>query len=150
LLKEIVVEHSRIIFNGDGYSEKWHREAEFERGLPNLRTTADALPVLTSPEVVELFGKYHILNKRELKSRLDVKLEQYVMAVQVEARLMVRMGRTTILPAAGRTLTELSAMGINLQAAGISYDSATLKMIADCTQALDDSLVTLDAAMTHK
>jgi len=150
LLKEIVLEHGRIIFNGDGYSEKWHKEAEFERGLPNLRTTADALPVLTSPEVVELFGKYQILNKRELESRLDVKLEQYVMAVQVEARLMVRMGRTTILPAAGRTLTELSAMDINLKAAGISYDSATLKKVADCSQALEDSLVTLDVALNHE
>jgi glutamine synthetase len=149
LLKEIVVEHSRIIFNGDGYSEKWHKEAEFERGLPNLRTTADALPVLTSPEVVELFGKYKVLNERELHGRLEVKLEQYVKAIRVEARLMGRMGRTMILPAAGRTLTELATMSNALKEAGISYDSTSLKKVADCAQALEDSLVTLDSSLAH-
>ncbi|MGD8807703.1 MAG: glutamine synthetase III [Chloroflexota bacterium] len=147
LLKEIVLEHGRIIFNGDGYSEAWHKEAEFERGLPNLRTTADALPALISPEAVELFGKYHVLTRRELEGRLDVKLEQYIMAIRVEARLMLRIGRTMILPAAGRYLTELAAMTSGLMAAGITYDSRILKQASDCTRALEDDLAALEKAL---
>ena len=147
LLKDIIVEHDRIIFNGDGYSAAWHKEAEFERGLPNLRTTADALPALTSPEAIDLFGKYAVLTERELEGRLDVKLEQYVMAVRVEARLMLRIGRTMILPAASRYLTELAAMSSNLAAAGITYDSKILKQVTGCTKALEDSLADLDATL---
>ncbi len=147
LLKEIILEHGRIIFNGDGYSEAWHKEAEFERGLPNLRTAADALPVLTSPESIELFGKYGVLTERELHSRLDVKLEQYVMAIKVEGRLMKRMGKTMILPAASRYLSELSGMEANMKAAGVPYDSQTLKDALSCTQALEDSLVSLQTAL---
>jgi len=68
LIQKIMVEHDAIVFNGNGYADEWHAEAE-TRGLPNLRTTPDALPVLTTPEVVELFGKYNILSKAELASR---------------------------------------------------------------------------------
>ena len=150
LLREIVLEHGRIIFNGDGYSEAWHKEAEFERGLPNLRTTADALPALTSQEAIDLFGKYNVLTERELESRLDVKLEQYVMAVRVEARLMLRIGRTMILPAASRYLTELAAMSSNLAAAGVAYDSGILQGVINCTKALEDGLADLDAALLYE
>jgi glutamine synthetase len=147
LLKEIVLEHERIIFNGDGYSEAWHKEAEFERGLPNLRTTADALPELVSSEAVELFGKYGVLTERELEGRLEVKLEQYVMAVQVEARLMLRIGRTMILPAASRYLTELATMTSGLMAAGVTYDSKILEQVTACTKALEDDLAKLEKAL---
>jgi glutamine synthetase len=147
LLRDIVVEHDRIIFNGDGYSEAWHKEAEFERGLPNLRTTADALPALTSPEAIELFGKYSVLSERELHGRQDVKLEQYITAIRVEARLMLRIGRTMILPAAGRYLTELAAMTSSLMAAGVTYDSKILKKVTDCTKALEDDLAKLEQAL---
>jgi glutamine synthetase len=149
LLKEIIVEHGRIIFNGDGYSEAWHKEAEFERGLPNLRTTADALPALISSEAIELFGKYGVLTERELESRLDVKLEQYIMAIGVEARLMLRIGRTMILPAASRYLTELAAMTSGLMAAGVTYDSQILERVTECTKALEDDLAKLDNALQY-
>ena len=75
LLVEIINEHGAILFDGDGYSDAWHQEAE-ERGLPNLRTTADALPSFTSDEAVALFGKYDVLNKSELESMYEVALEQ--------------------------------------------------------------------------
>jgi glutamine synthetase len=147
LLKEIIVEHGRVIFNGDGYSEAWHKEAEFERGLPNLRTTVDALPALISPESIELFGKYGVLSERELESRLDVKLEQYIMAIRVEARLMSRIGRTMIMPAASRYLTELAAMTSGLMAAGVTYDSKTLEKVTSCTKALEEDLTRLETAL---
>ena len=96
LLTEIMNEHGAIIFNGDGYSDEWHAEAE-KRGLLNLKTTADALPQLETPEVKALFSKYEVLSERELDSRLEIYLEQYVMSVTVEANLTIEMARTMIL-----------------------------------------------------
>ncbi len=150
MLKEIIEEHGRIIFNGDGYSEKWHKEAEFERGLPNLRTAPDALPVLASPEIVDLFAKYNVLTKRELDSRLEVKLEQYVMAVQVEASLTLKMGKTMIYPAAIRYQSELAANCANLKTAGYECDSATLDEVSACVSALRSSLGKLENLLAHE
>ncbi len=149
VLQEILLEHGRIIFNGDGYSEAWHKEAEFERGLPNLRTTADALPALRSPEVIELFEKYSVLSQRELASRLKVKLEHYSLAIQVEARLMVRMGKTLILPAAIRYLKELASTTTQLNALGIEFDVVTLRKVAGCAKELEDSLIALESELSH-
>jgi glutamine synthetase len=150
LLKEIVVEHGRIIFNGDGYSEAWHKEAEFERGLPNLRTAADALPMLGSSEAVELFSKYNVLSEREVKSRMEVKLEQYVMAVQVEANLTLKMGKTMIYPAAIRYQSELATNCANLIAAGYDCDSATLDKVSSCVNELRKGLEALEDLMAHE
>ena len=63
MLTEIINEHGAVVFNGDGYSEEWHAEAE-KRGLPNLKTTIDALPVLQQPDVIELFDKYKRAHRR--------------------------------------------------------------------------------------
>ncbi|MFQ5436192.1 MAG: glutamine synthetase III, partial [Anaerolineae bacterium] len=150
VLKEIIAEHGRIIFNGDGYSGAWHKEAEFERGLPNLRTSADALSALASEEAKALFSKYHVLSPREVGSRLEVKLEQYVMAVQVEARLTLRMGRTMIYPAAVRYQTELATAAASLQQAGVEADTAVLNKITTCIEEMNDSLNSLESLLTHE
>ncbi|RMG89567.1 MAG: glutamine synthetase type III [Chloroflexi bacterium] len=150
VLKEIMEEHGRIIFNGDGYSEEWHREAEFERGLPNLRTAADALPVLGSEEVISLFEKYKVLSRREVLSRRDVKLEQYVMAIRVEARLMVRMGRTMIVPAAVRYLRELGETAVHLKSLNVPFDTTTASRVSECIKALQDCLDDMEKALGHE
>ncbi len=150
LLREIVTEHGRIIFNGDGYSEAWHKEAEFERGLPNLRTSAQALPVLNSPDSIALFGKYNVLSAREAASRAEVKLEQYVMAIQVEARLTLKMGRTMIYPAALRYQSELAGAAAHLKTAGIEPDTTALDKVTASANALQESLDRLDALLTHE
>src|SRR5690606_19458082 len=93
LLTDIINEHGAIIFNGDGYSEAWHQEAE-RRGLLNLKTTPEALPELLKPEVEELFEKYGVLSKRELHSRFDIYIEQYCKTLAVEATLTLKMART--------------------------------------------------------
>ncbi|MCO5199902.1 MAG: glutamine synthetase III [Anaerolineae bacterium] len=149
LLREIINEHDRIIFNGDGYSEAWHREAEFERGLPNLRTAADALPVFGTPEVIDLFSKYGVLSERETLSRRDVKLEQYVMAIDVEARLMVKIGRTMIYPTAMRYVTELANAVAAVKAAGMDGDSAELEMVLGLATDLRAAIEALSAALEH-
>jgi glutamine synthetase len=148
LLKEIITEHDRIIFNGDGYSEAWHKEAE-SRGLPNLRTTYDALPASASLEAVALFGKYGVMSEREVKSRLDVYLEQYVNAVTVEAKLTIEMARTMIYPAAIRYQGELASSAASLKAVGIQPDVEVLDRVAACANALKNSVNALQATMVH-
>ena len=128
LLKEIVTKHGRIIFNGDNYTDDWHAEAAV-RGLPNLKTSVEALPVLTSKEVVSLFGQYKVLSRRELASRLEVYLEQYCMTVSAEAKTVVEMASTVIYPAAMRYQGELAATSANLKAAGLKPDNSTLNKV---------------------
>ncbi len=144
LLTELSNEHAAIIFNGNGYSEEWHREAE-KRGLPNLRTTVDALPVLNSAEVIKLFDKYGVLTPRELKSRYEIYLEQYVKTVLVEARLVVKLGKTVILPAAIRYQAELAS------ASAVSGPAKKLLAeVSGLADKLDSSLAALEKSLTHQ
>lgn len=149
LLKEILDEHSAVLFDGDGYSEDWHREAA-ARGLPNLRTTVDALPAFGSPEAVALFEKYNVLSHREVESRLDVKLEQYVKAVNLEAKLTLEMGRTMIWPAAIRHQSQLAVTCANLKAVGYEFDTNTLDKVTELVKLLQDSLTDLKTLMEHE
>jgi len=129
LLTEIITNHGAVVFNGDGYSENWQIEAA-ERGLPNLRTTLDALPELVSDEAMELFEHYNVFNHREMHSRYDIGLEQYALTIGVEARLMLEIGRTTVLPAAVRYQTELALNLGALKAAGVEPDTASLDEVS--------------------
>jgi glutamine synthetase len=110
-VKDSYKAHSRIVFNGDNYSEAWHKEAE-ERGLANLRSTADALPWLVDKTTVDLFKKHKVLTKRELESRYDVFTEQYSTKVNIEAETAASIARTMLLPAALRHLAELREAGV--------------------------------------
>jgi glutamine synthetase len=103
--------HSRIVFNGDGYSEVWHAEAE-KRGLANLRSTVDALPWLVEGSTVELFKKHKVLSKRELEARYEVCTEQYTTKVNIEAETAASIARTLVLPAALRHLALLKEAGV--------------------------------------
>ena len=149
LLKEIMEEHSAIIFDGDGYSDAWHEEAE-RRGLPNLSNTAEALPAFSSPEAVALFEKYNVLSELEVESRLDVKMEQYAMAINVEANLTLEIGRTMIWPAAVRYQSELATTCANLKAVGYEFDTHTLDTVTELVKLLQDGLTHLEGLMRHK
>jgi glutamine synthetase len=99
LLKKTVKQHKRIIFNGNGYSDEWQREAG-KRGLLNLKNTVDALPEIVKPEVVRAFERFKVLNERELHARYEINLENYNKTINVEAQLMVLMANRYVLPAA--------------------------------------------------
>jgi len=99
-----------IVFGGDNYAEEWHAEAE-RRGLLNLRATPDALPYLISDQTEEVFSNYGVLSRRELESRYEVFLEQYVTKLNIEAEVAASIARTMLLPAAARHL----AMMLNAQ-----------------------------------
>ncbi len=148
LLTEIIKECEPIIFNGDGYSEAWHQEAA-KRGLLNLKTAADALPMLSAPEVRALFTKYSVLSERELESRLDIYLEQYCKTIRTEALQTVEMARTLIFPAAVRYQSELATACVNLKSLGYEFDTDTLDKITELVKGLQDSTNVLEKAIDH-
>ncbi len=106
ILQKSYSANKQIIFGGDNYSEEWHAEAE-RRGLLNLRATPDALPYLVDDETVGLFSSYGVLSKRELESRYEVFLEQYVTKLNIEAETAASLARTSLLPAAAGHLALL-------------------------------------------
>ncbi|HEV7937267.1 MAG TPA: glutamine synthetase III [Solirubrobacteraceae bacterium] len=112
VVKDAWTENKQVVFDGDGYSEEWHKEAE-KRGLANLRTTPDALPWLVDKQTVAAFKKYKVLSKRELESRLEVFTEQYAVKLNIESETAAQIARTMLLPAAVRHLNELKATGLD-------------------------------------
>jgi glutamine synthetase len=111
VVKDAWAANKQIVFDGDGYSEAWHKEAE-KRGLANLRTTPDALPWLIDKQTVALFKKYKVLSKRELESRYEVFTEQYATNINIESETAYAIARTMLLPAAVRYLNELQVVAL--------------------------------------
>ncbi|MDT7659102.1 MAG: glutamine synthetase [Pseudonocardiales bacterium] len=146
LLTEIITTHGAVVFNGDGYSEKWQLEAA-ERGLPNLRTTLDALPELITESAMELFEKYKVFNHREMHSRFEIGVEQYALTVGVEARLTLEIGSTLILPAAVRYQTEVAGNVGALKAVGVEADTTTLAEVTAPLTDLRAALADLKSAL---
>jgi glutamine synthetase len=99
VVKDVWSDHKRIVFDGDGYSEDWHAEAE-RRGLANLRQTPDALPWLIEPATVSVFEHYDVLSERELHARFEVFVEQYTTTINIEGETAASIARTMLLPAA--------------------------------------------------
>ncbi len=109
----------------------------------------EALPVIGSKEVVALMEKYKVLSKRETHSRMDIYVEQYCKAVNVEANLTIEMAKTKIYPAAMRYQGELAATAASLKAAGYPADSSTLNQIISLTRGLQESIGSLESALNH-
>ena len=110
VLKEIIKTHKRVIFNGDGYTEEWKKEAA-RRGLPNAATTMDALRSLVNDKNINLFSKYGVYSKKELESRFEVFLEEYHRKIRIEGEIALNIVRNNILPAVIEEFkTELSAV----------------------------------------
>jgi glutamine synthetase len=149
VLKEVMEHHSNVVFGGNGYSEAWHKMAVEERGLLNLPTTADALPVLKEKYIEELFEKTGVLTAAELESRFEVYAEQYVQVIEMEAKLVVTMAKTTIYPVAARYLAELAGTIANLKAIGIPFETEIIGQIAATTNLMMDSVSKLSDAMSQ-
>ncbi|CCH87350.1 Glutamine synthetase [Modestobacter italicus] len=144
LLEEIITDHGAVVFNGDGYSEDWQVEAA-ARGLPDLRTTLDALPELISESAMELFSTYEVFSHREMHSRYEIGLEHYALSVGVEARLTLEIGTTSVLPAAVRHQTEVAQNLAALKAAGVDPD---LSVLAEVSVPLAELRTALSALRT--
>ena len=115
LVKRTIIAHKRIIFNGNGYTDEWVKEAE-RRGLPNMKATPDALPCFIAPKNVALFTKHHIFTETEIHSRYEILLENYCKTLHIEAKTMQDMIRRDFLPALSSYVTSL-ATGIQVKKA---------------------------------
>ena len=149
VLQQITRDHGAVIFGGDGYSSAWHEMAVKERGLENLRTSADALPVLQRDAIRELFSRHNVLSPVELESRFEVYAEQYCLAIEVEARLVVRLARTVIFPAVSAYLAELATAIQEQEAIGLQPSKALAQQIAGLSQQLLDGAAALEAALAE-
>jgi glutamine synthetase len=130
VLQKSYAANKQVVFGGDNYSEEWHTEAE-QRGLLNLKATPDALPYLVKDETVSLFEHYKVLSKRELESRYEVFLEQYVTKLNIESETAAAIAKTMLLPAAARHLALLREAGLTELADSVA------EMISEFTYEID-------------
>ena len=149
LLVKTIKEHKQIIFNGNGYSDEWLAEAE-RRGLPNLVSTVDAIPLYTRPEYVSVFEKFKVYTKIEIESRTEILLENYAKVINIEALTMLDMTRKQIIPAAIKITKEICDAGLAKKELGIdnafeigyaSKLSALTSSIAEAVKILDEKVI---------
>ncbi|HHY27041.1 MAG TPA: glutamine synthetase type III [Desulfitobacterium dehalogenans] len=146
LLKEIAVKHSRIVFDGNNYSDEWVEEAE-RRRLPNIRSTVDAIPAWVTEKTVTLFVKHGVLSRTELHSRYEILLEQYNKLINIEAQTMLTMVKRQIMPAGLKMIQSLAA-GISavkaVSSAPVSVQEGLLNRVSSIVVAVDESLRALE------
>ena len=155
VLKSMMADHGQVIFGGDGYSSEWHEAAVAERGLKNLPTTADALPYLQDPAIVELFSSTGVLSETELASRFEVYAEQYILSIEVESKLVIEMATTSIYPAAlaqiseaVETTTAAKGLGLELADNGLSATTTAANAMMAAVDKLSAALASHDFADT--
>ncbi len=131
LIKSYATEHQRIIFNGNGYAKAWVKEAE-RRGLPNIKSMVEAIPALTTEKAIKLYGKFHVFTEAELKSRAEIKYENYSKAINIEAKTMIDMASKQIIPAIIKYTKELADTINSVKAAGadVSVQSELLTEVS--------------------
>jgi glutamine synthetase len=122
VIREYIVASEKVLFEGDGYSEEWHQEAE-KRGLPNVRTTPKALDAMVTDKAKHLFESNNVLTHVELEARHEIELEKYIKKVQIEARIMGELATSHILPAAIKYQNELITNIKGLKEIGLKEDS---------------------------
>ncbi len=153
MLPKIIAESKKVIFNGDGYSAAWHAEAE-KRGLPNKRNCVDSLPDLITPKSIALFCKYGVFSERELHSRYEILLENYIKTINIEAGLTSQIATKQILPASLRYQAEvaLSISAVKAAAGDAAVPSTQKAILADLTKTIDElytAIGKLNAAVDH-
>ncbi len=150
MLKKLIHEHKRILFDGDGYSRAWHKEAE-TRGLPHLRDSVEAFPALKHRRTVDVFRKYGVLGKSEVESRFQVNVEKWVKQLTIEAETMATVARTMVLPAANRHQARLAKTVVNTREAGVDCPE-TVQALERFTAFAGEgrrALLALEAVLPH-
>ncbi|HEY7091148.1 MAG TPA: hypothetical protein VH518_23830, partial [Tepidisphaeraceae bacterium] len=150
LLPGIIKESKKVVFNGNGYSEEWHQEAE-KRGLPNLKSTVESLPTVIDADTIALFAKYKVFSEKELHSRFNILSEAYVKAVMIEGKTALNMARTMILPAALRYQKEVGESIAAAKAAGASTPAGleSFGTLVSTINELTREIGKLDKALSH-
>lgn len=145
LIKKLFAEHRRIIFNGNGYTEEWVREAE-RRGLPNLKCMVDAIPSLVTEKAVKLFGDFGVYTRSELNARAEIEYEAYAKSILVEARTMLDMAGKQIIPAVIRYSGDLAR---SLNEVRTACPEADLSVQTELVMEVSSLLAAMRAAMTE-
>jgi glutamine synthetase len=150
IIKESYVKHRRVVFNGNGYSDEWVREAE-RRGLPNVKNAVDALSVLTRSETVALFEAHKVMTKEELESRYHIYLEKYSKQINIEAGVTIDMARRDIFPAATAYAASLARDAASLASIGaVSVpQEKRAKRIAELSAELYDETAKLENVLVE-
>lgn len=150
LVKESYAKHRRVVFNGNGYSEEWVKEAE-RRGLPNVRATVDVLPVLLQNDIITLFEKHKVLTKEEMESRYHIYLEKYSKQINIEAGIMIDMAKRSIFPAATAYAGSLAREAAALAAIGAvsAPQEKRAKRIAELSAELYDEVEKLEKVLAE-
>ncbi|PWT94443.1 MAG: glutamine synthetase type III [Candidatus Melainabacteria bacterium] len=152
VVKRVLTENERILFNGDNYSAEWHKEAE-KRGLPNLRNTIEALPAMIEPEAKKLFDKYGVFNEEELVSRYNIMLEAYCKTINIESLLTATMASTMILPAAieyqSRLATAISQSKAAIGGLNLSAEEGMLRDLCNKISQLHNAVEVLQS-LSHE
>ncbi|MBQ3405502.1 MAG: glutamine synthetase III [Oscillospiraceae bacterium] len=153
LIKEEIIAHKRIIFNGNGYDDAWIKEATEQRGLLNLRTTADALPRLLDQKNIDMLTGHGVFSESELRSRYEIQLENYVRTVRIEALTMVDMARKEIMPAIAAYSSALAEGTARKKAVDPSmscgYETKLIKKLSDLNDKADEATEELEKAVAE-
>ena len=151
MIKKTIKDHKRIIFNGNGYDDKWIEEATKERGLLNLPTTPDCMPCLLSKKNVDMLTSHKVFSEAELKSRYEIQMENYCKTVNIEGLTMVDMAKKEIIPAVSAYVTDLAeglaAKKAALPALKCSYESKLISRLSALTDQMDEASDDLQDAL---
>lgn len=137
LIKKYAIEHQRIIFSGNGYSQEWVAEAE-RRGLPNIKSMVDAIPAYATEKSIELFERFNVFTKVELESRVEIEYETYAKTINIEARAMIDIAGKQIIPAVIKYTTELANSINAVKAAGAADVSVQSELLTETSDYLSD------------
>ena len=150
LVKRTIRDHRRVIFNGNGYTAEWEKEAA-KRGLPNKKNTPAALPALIEPKNIALMEEFGVLTKVEMHSRYEVELEHYAKVINIEALTMLEMARKQLLPAVNSYMSELANTAASKLAVSenisVRSETKTLTKLSADADAMSDAVDTLQDAM---
>ena len=147
IIKETVLEHGRIVFNGNNYSAEWRDEA-VKRGLPDYKNTAEALPHLTDPKNIGVFVRNGVFTESELKSRREIYLDNYCKTVSIEALTALDMARQQILPSIAAYIAKLSEAERGLQAISVEAPMAEdMKKLSSLYQSGKERVANLESAL---
>ncbi|EYE87960.1 glutamine synthetase [Fervidicella metallireducens AeB] len=137
ILKDIISNHKRIIFNGDGYSKEWLSEAE-KRGLRNIKSTVEAVEAYITKEAVELFSKHNVLSEQELRSRYEIALETYIKRTNIEALTMIEMSNKQIIPAVIKYMNEVATSLNQIKATNLNIQITEIeKLVIEISETLN-------------
>lgn len=150
ILTEIATKHKKVVFNGNGYSDEWVAEAE-KRGLPNIKTTVEAIKALVAEKNLAVMEKHGVLSRVEMESRYEIELENYIKTINIEALTMIEMAKREILPAVINFATNLATSINEIKATGIEVDvtaqTELLTEVSSLAAALKKNTAVLEAAV---